>query len=316
MTYVPIGTLYKYFSKSGFLRFLRSFTIRFTPLCAFNDPFEAVPVITGLKNQLNGDSLLSDQLQAALAVSFGGNVGVFCLSEDPLNLLMWGHYCNAHQGAVVGFDITHAFFNAQSTPSGFLQYLRRVNYRKQRATLPFAHFQRNKMGFLNDHGSGWFELLRSEHPLMFTKSPDWSYEREWRLVRQLVDASDPFNKTPKAMRMFTGHRVDDDYARVSPSSAAELCSVPECCVNSVYLGAKSATYTGDMPTFEEEVWGLLSERRMTHDIKINKVRFDKKSFALVAFDLQDPSQVRANVSAVEFAIREAGFEGIPFRDPS
>ncbi|MDT3668963.1 MAG: DUF2971 domain-containing protein [Aromatoleum sp.] len=311
MAAVPNGSLYKYFSKSGFLRFLRGFTVRFTPPCAFNDPFEAVPTITEL---LSGESFIWDQLQAALAISFGGKVGMFCLSEDPLNLLMWGHYCNAHQGVVVEFDVTNPFFSARSTASGLHQYLRKVEYREHRATLPLEHFQKNKMGLLNDHGSGWLDLVRSEHPLMFTKSPDWSYEREWRLVRQLVDSRDSFRKKPKAARMFTGHHVDDDYARDPAPASVELAQVPEDCVKALYLGAKSTTYTGNMPTFEEEVWSLLSKRRIANKILINKVRFDRERFGLLAFDLQDSEQVRANVSELEFASRSNNFEGIPFRN--
>lgn len=305
--------MFKYFSKSGFLRFLDGFTIRFTPPCAFNDPFEGMPTITGMDELLSGDGFFVDQLQTALARSLGGNVGVFCMAEDPLNLLMWGHYANAHQGAVVEFDVAHPFFSASETEHGLRQYLRKVEYSQHRATLPVDHFQKNGMGLLNDHGSGWLDLLHNEHPLMFTKSPDWSYEREWRLVRQLVDARDPFRSQPKGARMFTGLHIDDDYARDPAPAAVELARVPEACVKSLYLGAKSTTYTADMPSFEDEVWKLLSKRRFAHEIRINKVRFDRERFALFAFDLQDPDQVRANVSRLEFSSRSGGFAGIPFR---
>jgi hypothetical protein len=261
----------------------------------------------------NGFAFLQASVQAALAISFGGNVGVLCLSEDPLNLLMWGHYCNAHQGAVVEFDVTHEFFSGSTTEAGFHQYFRKVEYSEQRPSLSHAHFQKNKMGFLNDHGSGWLELLRTEHPLLFTKSPDWAYEREWRLVRQLVDKSDPFSDKPKARKMFTGHHVDDDYARNPVPSPVELAKVPAACIKTIYLGAKSTTYTADMPPFEDEVWNLLSKHHPRHEIRINQVRFDKQRFGLVAFDLQDPEQLRAHVSGQELVGRREGFSAIPLR---
>lgn len=305
-------SLYKYFSQAGLLRFLVKFMIRFTPPCAFNDPFEVFPAISGDRDVLDGDAFMWERLQAALAISFGGNIGMLCLSESPLNLLMWGHYASAHQGGVVEFDATHPFFSQPTSRSGFIQWLKKVDYSLTRAALPFEHFQRNKMGLLNDHGSGWLDLLRAQHPLFYTKSPDWSYEQEWRLVRQLVDKADAFSARPKAAKMFTGHHLDDDYVNNPIPAKIELARVPPACIKSIYLGAKSVTYTGNMPGFEERVWALLSKRPSCNHVRLNKVQFDRRRFSLAAFDLRDQDQVRANVSGQEFVMRQTGMNGTPF----
>lgn len=165
------------------------------------------------------------------------------------------------------------------------------------------------MGFLNDHGAGWIKLVRSEHPLLFTKSKDWAYEREWRLVRQLVDVTDVLSDTPKAKRMFFGRHIDDDYAQNPLPVAVELAKAPIACIKAVCLGAKSRTYTEPMPSFEDEVWALLSKLSPEQHVRIKQTRFDKERFGLVAFDLQDPEELRAHVSAQEFLARREGFSG-------
>ncbi|WP_280151731.1 DUF2971 domain-containing protein [Piscinibacter sp. XHJ-5] len=313
---LPPNSLYKYFSRAGVLRFLSGFRLRFSPPCVFNDPFEALPSISGMQGELGEESdeiAMHNHLQAALARSIGGNVGILCLSEDPLNLLMWGHYANAHQGAVVEFDASNEFFSGSRTPLGFHQFLRKVDYSDARPELPLEHFRRHKMGFLNDHGSGWLELLRAEHPIFSTKSRDWSYEREWRLVRQLVGPEDPLSSRPKATQMYVGLHVSAAYAQDPQPSDVEIAPVPLDCVKAVYLGARSRTYTGDMPDFEAEVWGRLSKSHDARHIRIFEARFHPENFAMLAYDLRDVEDVRKNVSRHEFKTRRDGLEAVPFQ---
>src|SRR5437870_5816759 len=44
------------------------------------------------------------------------NLGAFCLTEKPDDLLMWAHYADHHRGAILEFDQKHEFFNRRLGP--------------------------------------------------------------------------------------------------------------------------------------------------------------------------------------------------------
>jgi hypothetical protein len=307
--------LYKYFSRAGLLRFLDGLVVRFSPPIAFNDPFEALPAIVGLGTLRSKVSPVEygDFLHAALARSFAPRIGTLCLSEDPLNLLMWGHYSSAHQGGVVEFDPAHAFLAGNATANGLYQCLRPVRYSELRAELALDHFRQHEMGALNDHGEGWLSLLESAHPVLFTKSLEWSYEREWRLVRQLIHTDDVDVAARRVARMFTGTRVDEGYVANPAPDPEELATVPVECVKTVFLGAKSRTHADPAPVYEELVLRALSKLPNSDHIGIHQVRIHPDQFKLIAFDLRDADAVRANVPPHEYDARVSGMEAIQFR---
>ncbi len=75
---------------------------------------------------------------------------------------MWAHYSNEHKGAVIELDIEDPAFQRK----GF-QEVRAVHYTSRRPHLPVN------------------EEVLMEH--FFTKSSEWSYEQEFRIVRHLDD---------------------------------------------------------------------------------------------------------------------------------
>jgi hypothetical protein len=101
---------------------------------------------------------------------FNQNVGVLCLSEIRNSILMWGHYTNNHQGFVVGFDSGHPFFLKRRSENDEFGFLRKVDYQMQRPQVIFS----------DTTATPWFE----------TKSEEWAYEKEWRLVKVLSEASE------------------------------------------------------------------------------------------------------------------------------
>lgn len=85
---------------------------------ALNDPFEGRFDRTALDAQLSLASTAMASLGGALASSLDGvhsaaddvlafvdSCGVFSLSYNPLNELIWAHYGGSHQGFCVGYDI-------------------------------------------------------------------------------------------------------------------------------------------------------------------------------------------------------------------
>jgi len=85
--------------------------------------------------------------------------GVFSLSEDPCNLLMWVHYAGMHQGICLEFDTSVAPINAD---------LHQVIYQDALPLLAMPNVD--------------FETFADS--VLLGKSPHWGYEQEWRLVKQ------------------------------------------------------------------------------------------------------------------------------------
>jgi Protein of unknown function (DUF2971) len=113
---------------------------------------------------------------------FNLNVGILCLSEVRDSILMWGHYTDNHRGLVVGFDSDHPFFSRRRSDKDEFGFLRRVDYSSQRPQVMLT----------DTESSVWFS----------TKSEQWSYEKEWRIVRVLSEAEHRIDGSPFPICLF------------------------------------------------------------------------------------------------------------------
>lgn len=104
-------------------------------------------------------------------------VGIFSLSETPLNQLMWSHYGGNSKGIAIGFEpIEGSKLNDKT-------HCLKVNYSDE---LP----QHNKSGFLTELdfmmvGENIQRISFNDPTLQLaisTKPTCWSYEKEWRYV--------------------------------------------------------------------------------------------------------------------------------------
>jgi hypothetical protein len=222
--------LYKYLTPAR-LDVLERRRIRFTQPAAFNDPFELKPYIESAASQVhlreyveeNFDEILRRELKeypilstllpgesavdllrplkssipalfhllephllpgvsTAINSALNANVGVLCLSEIRDSLLMWGHYTDNHEGFVIGFDQDHPFFSVRRGPADEFGYLRQVRYSRNRPRVTMA----------NTTGAEWFE----------TKSDEWAYEKEWRMMRVLQHADSRLECVPHPICLF------------------------------------------------------------------------------------------------------------------
>jgi hypothetical protein len=87
-----------------------------------------------------------------------GNVGIFSMSAKRDNLLMWSHYADYHKGICLEFRTTGGkLFGCD---------LSKVDYQKQ-----YPSFS-----VYDDINPDWMRKF------LFTKSEDWKYEEEWRII--------------------------------------------------------------------------------------------------------------------------------------
>ena len=67
----------------------------------------------------------ADQSRRELLDRVSQRCGILCLSKTRESILMWGHYCDKHQGIVIGFNASHPAFNrGVSTHLVPVQYVR------------------------------------------------------------------------------------------------------------------------------------------------------------------------------------------------
>lgn len=186
MTITPIPALHKFVSADRLINIFRSPSIRFTQPQFLNDPYECH--LTLDKNAVverykayrkesepdidntqlsNSSKLVENQLVIDALLHYRerrSSLGVVSLSEDPLNLLMWSHYGDEHRGAAIEFDWSHPKLRPGSSGHEFS------------GLIQVKYTDRKIFGFPDPD---------TIIDVLSTKSPHWSYELEWRLIRTL-----------------------------------------------------------------------------------------------------------------------------------
>jgi hypothetical protein len=184
--------LYKYSSAStqGLEKIFQQREIYFNGLNTFNDPFECKRVLISHKNEFKRDlyfkELTRDSFPNLDKKAFKkikkdairkttnpdllkqfydnviSNIGIYCLSEKKNDLLMWAHYSDSHQGVCLEFKTMKNSLFAQAFPVIYQEDYPKVN------------------------------IMDLENPEEFrkallTKSSEWSYEMEWRILMMEQD---------------------------------------------------------------------------------------------------------------------------------
>jgi hypothetical protein len=86
---------------------------------------------------------------------------VFCLSQSYTNTLMWSHYASDHKGLCIKFNKSKLLASLNLYHSGIVDY----------SGKPYDVF--------SDLG---LDELHPAKNICFMKSPDWTYEKEYRLM--------------------------------------------------------------------------------------------------------------------------------------
>lgn len=140
--------------------------------------------------------------EPALHQEFCQRFGVACFSKTADNPTMWAHYADEHNGVCVGF----ADLSIDSFPG--ITMAGDVNYQ---AELPVVQY----------FGE---EPQQVAHKIFFTKSADWGYEREFRLV---ADADTTLTMNPALVQevILGMHMSESNRDRVRKIAACRGTSV-------------------------------------------------------------------------------------------
>ncbi len=177
--------------------------LRFTQPGDLNDPFECLPrkidteklketlvrnlkrIIPTAKINEKVDDIAPDFINNANKTT-NNILGIFSLSKNWNNGLMWGHYTLSHKGFVIGFDSEHPFFNEfTNNKKKEFKKIREVIYSNERAEIKVDN-------------------IRSlpDIEIYLTKSIDWAYEEEIRLISSLNLKHTVKEKEPYDINLF------------------------------------------------------------------------------------------------------------------
>jgi hypothetical protein len=142
----PPPVLYKYYPPER-LDVIEGLEVHFSSPSKFNDAFDTYHLLPRT----------SDPKVRIARSKLRTEMGVLCLTKRPDNHIMWVSYARNHTGFVVGFDAASSFFQEEG------RELRAVIYQPR----PPIFSEPDENG-------------------CFYKSPEWSYEEEWRCVRRFA----------------------------------------------------------------------------------------------------------------------------------
>jgi hypothetical protein len=117
------------------------------------------------------------------------NIRISCFSEVPDNILMWSHYADSHKGICLMFEtikfdtIQFMVFNKED-----LEY--------KTSNLPPDHSGIIKIRYADKLPQAYNHLEYNKDkiaPFLLTKSTDWDYEKEWRMLlpKEALTTEDP-----------------------------------------------------------------------------------------------------------------------------
>ncbi|WP_082459249.1 DUF2971 domain-containing protein [Bosea thiooxidans] len=140
--------------------------------------------------------------------------GIFCATRRKDNLLMWAHYAEQHRGVVFGFKPDPAV-------DSFLCLLEPVAYSASRPSFydPIDPLKGARPKPEDMRAFNWY--------LTATKSPEWAYEEELRLVvPSFIPEGQPANfllfHPHELVELYLGHRFAPDRRNAIVAAAKSL----------------------------------------------------------------------------------------------
>lgn len=213
-------SLYKYVSAKTLEHILNG-SIRFTQPGGFNDPFELAlevynPYI-GTEKKLNlkfdtlsqemsiekyllddnfQDDNCNDLFSREIISKLNNQIGILCLSKNSDSHLMWAHYADEYNGAVIEFNEQHEYFNG----------ITEIKYNKTRPIIHMDFFLDNKTIPISN---------------LCIKPDFWGYEKEWRLIRSLRECK----RTKSKVKTFDVYTSNIPLDAIKSVTLGERCSL-------------------------------------------------------------------------------------------
>lgn len=171
--------------------------IRFTQPWGMNDPLEFNPTIKFQSFQVTHQYYRLDEIvfpsielfyRTQIIESQINLFGILSLTKTPFSFDMWSKYANGHKGFVLEFKNDFIQHSCMKSKNNKINTLKKVEYMDE--------YSINFESLFDNNGVILTPALHNE--LFFKKTARWKDEKEYRLVRPLIDSADyspPANDT-------------------------------------------------------------------------------------------------------------------------
>jgi hypothetical protein len=188
------------------------------------------------------DKFRARKLRENIQELLNNTFGVFSLTKNPCELLMWAHYAAEHRGIAVGFDCTHRFFLDTGV-------LRDVEYLPKRVSIS------SNGGIIRIAGKKLKAETLPPIQTLLIKHPSWYHEKEIRFIVPLASADEK-------------QSLDDTIEKIY------LKKIPCEAIRAIVLGVR-VTEQQQIDIIAK----LRSETNMKH-VRLFKAKLDDTEFAL------------------------------------
>lgn len=179
--------IYKHLGFDAELKVLNLFKklqLKFTPPDNFNDPYDCMAEI----KFDDVPTVHHERLQKHFSDAIRANLAVTCFNNNPLNMLMWSHYAQSHQGFLVEFKIPHPTLEWVHEAFNFQP----VTYQDEFPKFPLSMSDPLKF-FKLEYSSEMMNFINNQY---LVKAKDWEYEKEFRVLTHDYDRNN-FNSLLK-----------------------------------------------------------------------------------------------------------------------
>jgi hypothetical protein len=184
--YTPPDTIFKFVCPEILIKILDNSSLNFTPPNSFNDPYDcylgliSFAVTQKAIDRIKNDRTISDEIKVKMLKDLEENPhelpdalnqitndlllksGITCFSLKRENMLMWSHYAHKHTGACIEFNSIPLLSRLDSKIN-----VNEVKYINEIKPINFHEFPQE-----------------ATDTLVFSKSFEWSYENEFRVLIQ------------------------------------------------------------------------------------------------------------------------------------
>lgn len=221
--------LYKYLSPDR-VKTLSDLELRFSPIrpvSILNDPFECcfelIPIPSERAESEADDGQVERYEVEIYIESNFYHAGLLCLSRNPLNKQMWGHYAVNNKGFVIGLHRDEGPFDGE------------VKISRQLCPLEMTGVP--GFGTFRDvvYTDEAYKIKHGEVPVdaFFMKTTEWAHEEEVRIFRSLSDASTIVESEPRTVNLF----------RIPEKAIAEII-IGSACTPEVFEAARYLFLSG------------------------------------------------------------------------
>lgn len=244
--------VYKYYGFEAGLMALKHKSLGFNIPSQFNDPMEGRLWL----HQIG--------VEASFLDTYLENFGILCLTQDPLNPLMWSHYGQNHTGFAIGYDVNDpilgpqrdSVFNLEDGQIFFTPDFSATNIRDDAlAALQWAAF-----GMEAPRCEKIDHILRH---IFLMKQKCWGYEKEIRVVKLLYNLGMEQHEWVAQ----TGNNFQRLSTPIAPmqsmsNSSLSLLTVAENTIKHVILGMKNPLLKSGTEVFADKHLSYLSEAQI------------------------------------------------------